>query len=270
MPWLLLGLVLMTASPAGAQERCSSSAAQIVDDVYKQVLERPADPASAPFTEALVSGRMTVREVVGAVGKSPEHLERIFWRPLIVTVYRQVLQRDPSEEERQIATRDLAAGTQTIDGFVAHTAARAANNEQDAVRILYRRLLGREPDPDGLRSNTELAQRHGIEAAAQSIVRSAEYRARANAAASPMEASAYEQGVRALYQRLLGRDADPDGLQASLQLASVYGLGAVVDRMVTSREYAERYGDYAVPGRAQQRFCAPTNVPTRTARPRGR
>jgi hypothetical protein len=114
-----------------------------------------------------------------------------------------------------------------------------------------------------------LAQRHGIEAAAQSIVRSAEYRARANGAAVPIESGAYEQGVRAAYRHLLGRDADPEGLQTSMQVASVYGLGAVVDRIVSSREYTERYGDNAVPGRADQRFCAPTSVP-RAARPRGR
>jgi hypothetical protein len=270
MPRLLLGLLVLIASPVSAQERCTTSAAQIVDDVFKQVLERPADPASAPLTEALATGRMTVRDLVADVAKSREHLERFFWRPLIVAVYRQVLRREPTNEEQEIAARDLMAGTQTVNGFVAHTAARAANNEQDAVRILYRRLLDRDPDPDGLRSHTEIAQRQGIEAAAQSIVASPEYRNRANATVGPTESAAfYEPGVRVMYRHLLGRDPDPDGLQSLTQLASVYGLPMVVDRMVTSREYTERYGDFAVPGRPDLRLCPPAIAP-RGASPRRR
>jgi hypothetical protein len=269
MPRLLLGLLFLAASPAAAQERCTSSAAQVVDDIYKQVLERPADAGSAMFTEGLVSGKMTVRDIVAEVGKSREHQERFFWRPLIAGVYREVLQRDPSGEEQQIAARELMGGTQTVDGFVAHTAARAANNAQDAVRILYLRLLGREPDPDGLRNHTELAQRQGLEAVAQSIVASPEYKSRHSAGASGDNGVSYEAGVRALYQHLLGREADPDGLRALMQLASVYGLPAVADRIVSSPEYAQRYGSDTVPGSGAQRFCAPPNA-SRPALPRRR
>jgi hypothetical protein len=264
---LLLALCLL-ASPAAAQDNCTTSAARIVDDVYKQVLERPADPASAAFTEALVSGRMTVRAVVNDVAKSREHLERFFWQPVVGAVYRQVLQRDPSAEEQQLATRELMSGAQTVDAFVAHTASRAANNAQDAVAILYRRLLGREPDAEGLRNYTELAQRQGIEAVAQSIVASAEYRSRASSANAPSDsATAYEQGVRTLYQHLLGREADPAGLRSLTQIASTAGLAAVVDRITGSPEYIQRFGDYAIPGRPDQRFCAPvTPRPNRSPR----
>jgi hypothetical protein len=267
---LLLGLSLLGCGTASAQDRCTSSAPQIVDDVYKQVLERPADRDSAVFSDALASGRMTVREVVGEVAKSREHLERFFWRPVVVTVYRQMLQRDPSSQEMRAASSDLASGAATLDGFVAHTATRAANNEQEAVRILYRRLLGREPDADGLRSSTQMAQQQGIEAVAQTIINSGEYRQRAaQGGTATVNLAAYENGVALLYQHLLGRNPDRDGQQALTQLAAVYGLGAVVDRIVSSSEYSQRFGEDAVPGGRAVAFCSPERVP-RQAIPRRR
>jgi len=70
-----------------------------------------------------------------------------------------------------------------------------------------------------------------------------------------------------LYRHLLGRDPDPSLLQQSLQIAAVYDLNGVVDRIVASREYLDRYGEYAVPGRGDMRFCGPLNA-DRTAIPR--
>ena len=265
--WILLAFVLVSAGEAHAQS-CTTSAAQIVDDVYKQVLERPADPGSALFTEALLSGRMSVRDVVAAVAKSPEHLERFFWQPLVTTVYREVLRRNPSPQEQRIAVRDLMQNPGSVDSFVAHTATRAANNEQEAVRILYQRLLGREPDPGGLQSAIALAQRQGIAAVAESIVNSEEYQRRTyGRGIREATITPYEHGVAALYQHLLERPPDPEGARDLTQLASVYGLDSVVDRIVSSREYVGRYGEQGVPGRADVQFCAP-DAGIRRARPR--
>jgi hypothetical protein len=44
--------------------------------VYRQVLERSADPSASVWLDHLSSGA-TVREIVRAVAKSPEHLRRV-------------------------------------------------------------------------------------------------------------------------------------------------------------------------------------------------
>ena len=254
---LLLGTVPMTA-----RAQCSPNAPQIVDIVYRQVLERPADPASVSFAQALGSGRMTVRDVVAAVARSNEHRVRFYLRPIVVTVYRQMMDRDPSPDEMQLATSELAGGGDSLDEFVAHTATRAVNNRPDAVRLLYLRLLGREPDPEGLRNYTEAAQRQGIEAVARSLVRSDEYRVR-----TEDKTAMFEPSVRVLFRHLLGRDPDDFTLQQSMQLAAVYGVNGVVDRVMASQEYMQRYGDDIVPGHPDARFCGALNA-DRTATPR--
>jgi hypothetical protein len=244
----------LLAAPA-AQQWCTG-ASQVVDAAYRQVLERPPDPASAGFVSAIESGRMTVRELVAALAKSPEHTNRFFWQPLVRAVYRQVLQRDPSADELQQATSQLSTSGTTIVDLVAQTAARAANGQDEAVRILYRRLLGREPDAGGLQSYTEMMRTQGIDAVARSIVASAEYRAHAGPDGVPSEDfAAYQQAVDTLYRHVLGRAPDPGGLHDLTAIAAAQGVNAVVDEMVNSREYAQLYGVDIVPGHPDMRLC---------------
>ena len=244
----------LLAAPA-AQQACTS-AGQIVNAAYLQVLERQADPGSAGFIAALDNGRMTVRDVVAQLAKSPEHVNRFFWTPLVAGIYRQMLNRDPSPDEVQQAITRLSAGSLTIPDLVAQTATRAANGEEGAVRILYRRLLGRDPDPGGLQSYTAMMQAQGIDAVVRSIVASPEYRAHAGADGIPSEDfAAYQQAVDALYRHLLGRAPDPAGLHDLTAIAVAQGVNAVVDRMVNSREYAQLYGVDIVPGHPEMRLC---------------
>jgi hypothetical protein len=263
----VLAIALLVFLPAGwsaaanqaqRQRDCVTNPAQVVDDIYQQVLERPADTASAGLTQALESGRLTVRDIVLQVAKSEEHARRFYWQPIVGEVYRQVLGRTATDAElREGATR-LSSDGSTLPEFIAHTATRAANNEEGAVRILYRRLLGRDPDPAGLNAFTDLSQRRGIEAVAREIVASPEYRRRAGAGGLPTEdLAAYESAVRSLYRHLLGRDPDPAGLRNLTRIAAAQGAEAVIDRMITSPEYARQYGTDQVPGR-NVRYCGPT------------
>jgi hypothetical protein len=192
------------AAPATTAE-CVSNPARVVDDVYQQVLERSADEASAGMTQALASGRMTVRDIVAQVAKSPEHGEQFFWKP--------------------------------------------------AVSALYRRLLGREADAEGLESFTQLARRDGLQAVDRAIVYSPEFAQRGKpiAMANGYE-SEYQAGVRSLYRHVLGRDPDPAGLADLTRIAERQGFDAVVDRMVASAEYMQLYGTDVVPGRPV-RYC---------------
>jgi Phycobilisome Linker polypeptide/Domain of unknown function (DUF4214) len=236
------------------QGPCTSSAPEIVDDVFKQVLERPADQASAAMTQELAAGRTTVREIVVQVAKSPEHAERFLWPSVVSAVYRQVLRRDPSPQELRDAASELADGRMQLPELTARTAARAANDEDRAVRILYQRLLGRNPDPEGLRGYTELARRQGIDAVAASIVNSPEYQQRR--AANATDIRAYESAVRVLYRHVLARDPDPAGFRDLTRIAATAGFESVVDQMIRSPEYESAFGDYVVPGRAE-RYCPP-------------
>jgi hypothetical protein len=244
-----------TATTPSAAQDCTSSAPQVVDDIYKQVLERPADQSTAAMTQDLAAGRTTVRELVARVAKSSEHAERFFWQPLVSAVYRQVMRRDPSQEELRQGAADLANSQRRLPEFIARVATRAANNQEEAVRILYQRLLGREPDESGLRSYTEMARRDGIDAVARSIVNSSEYRQAAGADRVPnQEVALYDNAVRTLYRHVLGRDPDPKGLQDLTRVATERSFDMVVDRMVRSAEYDRLYGDNGVPGR-NLRYC---------------
>jgi hypothetical protein len=166
-----------------------------------------------------------------------------------------MLQRRPTRQELIDASTQLAAGAPPA-ALVADLAARAANNEPQGVRMLYRRLLQRDPDPEGLRAYTELAQRSGPASVAQAIIASPEYRERATAQGLPAGMNVFEQPVRMLYRHILGRDADSAGLMPLAQLASVYGARGVIDRLLNSREYLERFGHNGIPG-SDVEFCAP-------------
>ena len=234
---------------------CVDNPARIVDDIYQQVLERPADPASAELTQELDAGRMTVRDVVAALAKSEEHSTRFYWHPVATALYRQMLNRDPDPQELRDTTADLAAGQSAMLDVVARTARRGASSDEEAVRLLYRRLLGREADEQGLRGFTELARRDGIVSVARQIAASPEYRRRmAFGSTAPDERDAYESAVALLYRHVLGRAPDPQGLQDLTRIAVANGFDAVVDQMVTSIEYTRQYGTDVVPGR-NVRYC---------------
>ena len=238
------------------RETCEQSAARVVDDLYKQVLERPADNASSGFTEALASGRTTVKEIVSQLAKSEEHSMKFSWLPVTRTVYRDVLNRDPSNQEEQQMTAALASGAPLID-VMAQTVRRAASTDEEAVRILYRRLLGREADPEGLRGFTEQARQRGIESVARDLVASAEYRQRGGRLGLPIEERAYENGVRATYRHVLNRDPDAGAMRSFTQMAAENGFDAVIDALVEGMDYQRLYGTDVVPGKGT-RYCAST------------
>jgi hypothetical protein len=245
------------ASVGTPGQNCESNAARIVDDIYQQVLERPADQHSAGFTEALTSGRTTVRDIVAQLAKSDEHASRYFWTPVTTTVYRKILKREPSQQELQQATAELASGRTQIIDIIARSARRAANSDEEAVKILYRQLLGREADPEGLRGFTEQASRQGIESVARDLAASAEYRQRSGASALDIDNAAYESAVRTLYRHVLGREADAAAVRSFTRIAATRGFDAVVGEIVSGRDYESLYGNDVVPGRGA-RYCGPT------------
>jgi len=101
--WRLAVLVsALTAAPslALAQQPCTTDARQVIEQVYRQVLERSADPGASVWVDRLRRGT-TVREIVRGIAQSPEHLQRFGSQSrenMVVDVYRHLLNRGPDPE----------------------------------------------------------------------------------------------------------------------------------------------------------------------------
>ena len=119
------------AVPALASaQNCTSDARQVVDAIYRQVLERGAGGGEAnTWITQLSSGQTTVRELVENIAGSAEHRQRFL----------------PGESE---------------------------GSRRNAVTLLYRHLLGREPDPGGLEAHVDLHNRNDVDAVIASLISS--------------------------------------------------------------------------------------------------
>jgi Ca2+-binding EF-hand superfamily protein len=101
---MLMLTVTFAPSMVAAQQPCTTDARQVVNELYRHMLERGADAGSAHWVQQLESGRATVREVVREIAKSNEHTQR-FWRQeageeaphvrAVGTLYRHILGRQP-------------------------------------------------------------------------------------------------------------------------------------------------------------------------------
>jgi hypothetical protein len=256
----LAAIVLTSAAPVAAQT-CTNNAGEIVDTLYRQILEREPDTGSSGHVQQLTSGRTTVRQLTASLAKSPEH-RALLWEPVVEATFRQVRNAAPEREFTQTVARSVAEGRQTIDDVAIAFAAEEVQSQSGdtAVIAMYRRLLGRDPTPDDVAHFKERLQREGAHAVAHTLVTSQEYRQRFGRNAVPTQGtSPYEGSVRILYRHLLGRDADAEGIAQFSRIAAESGFDAVVDQIVASPEYRQRTGDSGVPGR-ELRFCAPVGT----------
>ena len=73
------------------------------------------------------------------------------------------------------------------------------------------------------------------------------------------------RSVNTLYRHILGRQPDAEGARANAQSVANQGIGPVIDSIVNSAEYTQRYGDWGVPGSGGVSFCAPGNRSTSAA-----
>ena len=124
----LIGALAIFPVAASAQQPCTSDARRVVSEVYQRVLERQFDARGENLVTQLQAGQTTVREIVRAVAKLPEHQQRFL-----------------------------------------------AGDRQAAVTHLYRHLLGREPDPGGLRDHVNGAASEGLGSVIDAMIASGEY-----------------------------------------------------------------------------------------------
>ena len=95
-------LLALAPSLAMAQQPCTTEARRVVDELYRHMLERTADPSSQGWVDRLNSGT-TVREIVRQIAQSPEHMQRFHNanegananRNTVGALYRHILGRQP-------------------------------------------------------------------------------------------------------------------------------------------------------------------------------
>ena len=110
----IFALTLLVPSVAAAQQPCTSDARQVVNELYRHMLERNADAGSAHWVQQLESRQATVRDLVGAIAKSPEYQQRFMYTEsgenvpyerAVGRLYRHVLGRQPDPEGQRVFAR---------------------------------------------------------------------------------------------------------------------------------------------------------------------
>jgi hypothetical protein len=253
---VVLALVIVAPAVPAAAQSCTNNAGEIVNGLYRQILEREPDSSGNPLVQQIATRRLTVRQASAGLAKSPEHQARL-WEPVVETTFRQIRNAAPEREQVQTLARSLAERRQTLDDVAIAFATEEAQsqNPDTAVIAMYKRLLGRDPTEADVAHFRERMQREGAQAVATTLVTSPEYRQRFGRNAVPAQGtSPYEQSVHTLYRHLLGRDADPQGLAQFTRVVSEAGFDAAVDQVMASPEYREKYGDDGVPG-TTLRYC---------------
>ena len=107
---VLVSALTVVPSLAAAQQPCTTDARQVIEQVYRQVLERSADTGASVWIDRL-NNRTTVREIVRGIAKSPEHLQRFgnqARESMVVDVYRHLLNRGPDPEGQKNAVNLLS------------------------------------------------------------------------------------------------------------------------------------------------------------------
>jgi Ca2+-binding EF-hand superfamily protein len=102
---VIISALTVVPSLAWAQQPCTTDARQVIEQVYRQVLERSADAGASGWVDRL-NNRTTVREIVRGIAKSQEHLQRFGNQArenMVVDVYRHLLNRGPEGEGLQNA-----------------------------------------------------------------------------------------------------------------------------------------------------------------------
>jgi Ca2+-binding EF-hand superfamily protein len=103
----------------GWAQECTTNARQVVDAIYRQVLERNANGEGSTAVSQLSSGATSVRELVRNMAKSGEHRQR--FTPgapssAVTFAYRHLLGREPDPGGLQAHTQMLAS--EDIDAVI--------------------------------------------------------------------------------------------------------------------------------------------------------
>jgi hypothetical protein len=137
----------------------------------------------------------------------------------------------------------------------------------DARRVvseLYRHMLERTADASSAEHVRQLESgRVTVQDLVRSIAKSSEHNQRFFKAESGEEVR-FIRSVDTLYRHILGRAADPAGARGYAERAQRDGVAPIVDELVSSSEYQQKFGAYGVPGSGGLVYCANNNAANNT------
>lgn len=134
------------------------------------------------------------------------------------------------------------------------------------VAEVYQRVLERSFDEGGAAYVNRLENgQASVRDVVRDVAKSSEHTQRFLPGDTPDQRAS---AIRYLYKHLLGRAADADGLRHHVGVANSQGLPAVIDALIGSAEYQQKFGDSMVPG-SSTRYCGAPQV-SRTRQDQGR
>ena len=288
---VLVSALTVIPSLAVAQQPCTTEGRQVIEQVYRQVLERSADPGASIWLDRLSTGA-TVREIVRGIAKSQEHLQRVGSQSrenMVVDVYRHLLNRGPDPEGMKnagmlVSIRGSASlvdqlvdspeyqqrfGDWTVPGSSLRYCARgdqssrqASRNARDrenteqpcttnagrVIEQVYRQVLERSADPGASVWVDRLSTGATVREIVRGFAKSQEHLQR-------FGSQSRDDMVVDVYRHLLNRGPDPEGMRNAGMIVSMRGSASLVDQLVDSPEYRQRFGEWSVPG-SNVRYCA--------------
>ena len=283
VPILTLLVFVDTFARADRQPNPSSTSA-MVNTLYHAILERDPDtPGQASWIQAIDKGFMTVRQVHEGIVLSDEHQRRFVYQPLVLAVYKQVLQREADASGLQANIDAFANGHQNVRQMVLSLSTspeflESTRNSKpnDVIRLLYSRILGRENPP----SQEEVDQQFkalmsiGYTQLAKSFTDSAEYAQRWHDWGIPGDSTVAKDIVNILYRHILGRPAEAGPTNTNIAGATQNGYVQTIKDMFRSHERM-RYSDWEFPGdsivwmtpRVRQPTVQPPQAPSNNSNP---
>jgi hypothetical protein len=123
----------------------------------------------------------------------------------------------------------------------------------DARRVvdeIYRHVLERAPDNGSTVWVERLMSGTTVREIVRGIAKSPEHLQR-------FGTENRDSVIRTMYRHLLNREPDPQGHRDAVNTAARRGLTVVIDQLVESPEYQQKFGDWQVPGSSGVTYCAP-------------
>jgi hypothetical protein len=156
-----------------------------------------------------------------------------------------------------------ATGFAIAFAFVSSVASAQQPCTTDARRVvdeLYRHMLERGAD-NGSQGHVDQLQNGQVTVRelVRQIAKSPEHNQRFVKMENG-EDTPYLRSVNTLYRHILGRQPDAAGARGHAQTVQRQGINSVIDTIVDSQEYSQRYGDWGVPGSGGVRYCGSNNV----------
>jgi hypothetical protein len=139
------------------------TAEQFVQRAYREVLDRPADPAGLrTYTDRILRDGWTEQQMIQQLQRSPE-ARSIDADQAIAKIYRDVLGREP--DPRGLATYRAKWKEGWTQGQIREDLRRSPEGRdtyvRNAITRAYRELLRREPDPAGYATYERLMREKG-------------------------------------------------------------------------------------------------------------